>query len=132
MATVIDSSYALACLLPDERRPPTSDAVLSGVLLAPFIWPVELANALRNGVRRNRLGVAQARGLAASLAGLETRVVAPWNDEPARLLELALTHDLTAYDALYIDLCLAERSDLATRDDGLAKAAARVGIRIHS
>ena len=56
--------------------------------------------------------------------------MAPWHDEPERYLALALAHDLTPYDAIYIDLCLAERAALATCDAALALAAARVGIRI--
>ena len=129
---VIDSSYALACMLPDERRPDTLDPVLGAVLLAPFIWPIEIASAMRNGVRRKRFDAAQAMALATHVTGLDARVVEAWHHEAARYLELSLAHDLTPYDAIYIDLCLSERSALATCDRELSAAAARLGIRIHS
>ena len=131
MAIVIDSSYALACLLPDESSPETMDAVLGEALVAPFIWPIEIASAMRNNVRRHRLRRAEAESLSRAIGGLGTTIVTPWHDEPERYLDVALAHDLTPYDAIYIDLCLAERSALATRDTVLALAAARVGIRIH-
>ena len=131
MSVVIDSSYALACMMPDEKRPQTMEQVLGSVLLAPFIWPIEIASAMRNGVRRRRLARSQALDLTALVAGLGAKIVAPWHDTAARYLELSLSHDLTPYDAIYIDLCLGERCTLATCDGELAKAAARVGIRIH-
>jgi predicted nucleic acid-binding protein len=132
MSVVIDSSYALACMLPDERRPESMDAVLAQVLLTPFTWPIEIASALRNGLRHQRFSAAQAGALAENVSALGARVVPPWHDDPGRYLAFAMTHGLTPYDALYIDLCLGERSALATRDAGLSSAAARVGIRVHS
>ena len=131
-AIVIDSSYALACMLPDERRPDTMNIVLGETLLAPFIWPIEIASAMRNGVRRKRFTPAQAGALASHVAGLDARIVPPWHHEASRYLELALAHGLTPYDAIYIDLCLSERSPLATHDSELSAAATRVGIRVHS
>ncbi len=131
-AIVIDSSYALACMLPDERRPDTMNAVLSATLLAPFIWPIEIASAMRNGVRRGRFTQAQAGALASHVAGLDARIVPPWHHDASRYLELAIVHSVTPYDAIYIDLCLSEHSALATHDSDLSLAAARVGIRIHS
>ena len=60
---VIDSSYTLALVMPDESRPASVDAVLAERLLAPTIWPLELAHALRNGLRSGRLREAQTDGL---------------------------------------------------------------------
>jgi predicted nucleic acid-binding protein len=87
---------------------------------------------VRNGLRRRRFNRAQADALASHMAGLDTRIVAPWHHEASRYLQLAMAHDLTPYDAIYIDLCLSERAELATCDAELVHAALRVGIRIHS
>lgn len=131
-AIVLDSSYALACMLPDERRPDTMRAVLAEVLIVPFIWPIEIASAMRNVVRRKRLNPTQARSFATHVTRLDARIVAPWHNEAARYLDMAVAHELTPYDAIYIDLCLSERSALATCDRELSLAATRLGIRIHS
>ncbi len=131
-AIVIDSSFALACLMPNERRPDSMDAVLDAVLVAPFIWPIEIASAMRNGVRRRRFDEAQAGRLASLVTGLGPRVTEPWHNDPSRYLELALVHGLSPYDAIYIDLCLSTRNALATCDRDLSEAAARVGIPVHS
>ena len=132
MAIVIDSSYALACMMPDERRPRTMDGVLGEVLLAPFIWPIEIASAMRNAVRRRRFGRPQALDIAAHVSAIGARIVAPWHEAAARYLEVSLAHELTPYDAIYIDLCLGERSGLATCDAELAGAAARLGIPLYT
>jgi len=132
MTVVIDSSYALACVMPDESGPATMEAVLGEVLLAPFIWPIEIASALRNGVRRRRFDTMQAVGIATHVADLDARIAAPWHNEPARYLELSLAYELTPYDAIYLDLCLTQRAALATCDAALAAAASRLGVRTHT
>ncbi len=42
----------------------------------------------------------------------------------------ALSHDLTAYDAAYIDLAAQRRCALATLDERLAQAARNVGLDV--
>jgi len=43
--------------------------------------------------------------------------------DDAAIVDLAMKHDLTAYDAAYLDLALRERLPLATLDRKLAAAA---------
>jgi predicted nucleic acid-binding protein len=40
-------------------------------------------------------------------------------------------HDLTPYDAMYLELALQWRCPLATRDAELASAARRAGVTVH-
>ncbi len=53
---VIDCSYALAMVMPDEQRPPGIGQVAQTRMLVPSIWPYEVANAFRSAVRRGRIG----------------------------------------------------------------------------
>ena len=128
---VIDSSYALALVMPDETRSVSMTQVLSQPLLAPFIWPVELANATRNAVRRTRLRERQVTGLCADLDVLDVEIVASWQQSAQRYFEVAQAYDLTPYDALYLDLALTRRCAIATCDQRLASAAQRVGLSVH-
>ena len=128
---VIDSSYALACVMPDEVRPAGMGAVLSEALLAPFLWPLELASAARSAVRRKRLDAAQARSLCVKLLDLDVEVVRPWHDEPLRYFDLAVSHALTPYDGVYLDLALTRRCPIATRDVALIAAAERLGLQVY-
>lgn len=128
---VLDSSYALALVMPDESCPGSVARVMREPLLAPFVWPVEVANAMRSAVRRARLREHEVTGLCADLDHFDIEIVAPWQRAAQRWFEVAQAHDLTAYDAVYLDLALTRRCALATRDEQLAVAAQRVGLTVH-
>ena len=128
---VVDSSYALALLMPDVSRPASVAQVMQDRLLAPFIWPVEIANAMRNAVRRNRLLEDEVSGWCAGVGEFDVEVVGPWHNAAQRYFEVAQAHQLTPYDAMYLDLALQRRCALATRDGALTQAARRVGVPVH-
>ncbi len=129
---VLDSSYALALVMPDETRPTSLATVLREPLAAPFLWPAEIANAMRTAVRRSRVLEREVPALCADVDELDVEIVRPAFDDPVRFFELAQKHDLTPYDALYLELALQRRCALATRDAGLTRAAARSGIEVHA
>ena len=76
---VIDCSYALAMVMPDEMRPASLAQVVTGRLLVPPIWPYEVANAFRSAVRRGRVAEPEILGVCSRIEGLQ--------------FELAGTHD---------------------------------------
>jgi predicted nucleic acid-binding protein len=129
---VIDSSYTLALVMPDEERPASMNGVLKERLASPMIWPLEIANAMRSSVRRARLSLPQVEELCQRIADLEIDVVSPAHGQPKRHFDAAQAHDLMPYDAMYLDLALQWRSGLATRDSALAAAALRAGVAVFS
>lgn len=127
---VLDCSYTLAMVMPDEARPQDLPAVMDARLFAPGIWPVELANALRNGVRRGRLAQTEVQAVCARVEAFEVET-APTPDLGVRQRYLAAhAHDLSAYDAAYLELALQRRCALATLDAQLAAAARRAGVSV--
>lgn len=50
------------------------------------------------------------------------------NPQPKDLLALALRHDLTSYDAAYLDLALRRQLPIATKDVALREAALASGV----
>jgi predicted nucleic acid-binding protein len=127
---VIDCSYAMAMVMPDEARPASLGVVEQARLLAPPIWVFEVANAFRMAVRRSRLPGEEAARLArriddyaVELAGGETSV--------QQRVVAAQSHELTAYDAAYLDLALLRRCPLATLDGRIAAQARRLGLVVH-
>lgn len=131
MEVIADCSVMMALVLPDEAGALSAaqqDALLRADLCAPFIWPVEVAHTLRKCVRRKRITAAQADRIAETLEGFGVQVID--NGGPLRRwMDLAIAHDLSAYDCSYIDLALATRNPLATLDGHLATAARRLGVR---
>lgn len=127
---VVDCSYAMAMVMPDERRPNSLSLAEESRLVAPSIWIYEVANALVMAVRRRRLRAEQAAMLSQRIEGYgididhaDTGVHQRW--------VAAQSHDLSAYDAAYLDLALRRRWGLATLDTRLAELARRLGLVVH-
>ncbi|MEF7613729.1 type II toxin-antitoxin system VapC family toxin [Aquincola sp. MAHUQ-54] len=127
---VVDTSYSLAAVMPDETRPASLEYALQARLLVPAIWPLEVANALRNSLRRGRLDAQQLPALCETLEALEVEVEQPSPSPLRGVLEAAQRHGLTPYDASYLELALQRRASLATLDTQLAAAARRANIPV--
>lgn len=127
---VVDCSYTMAMVMPDETRPASLSRALEGRLLAPALWPFEVANALRNVVRRGRLTGPDVPALCQRLEVYEIEVQAGSEGGVRQRYLASQTHELTAYDAAYLDLALQRRCALATLDARLAEAAARAGVAV--
>lgn len=130
MTVVLDSSYAMALTLPDESPPGSSAEVLRHALIAPHLFPLEVANASLNSVRRKKFPEAEVEKVCRSIEALGVEVTAPSGAGPAYHARLALAHGLSAYDAMYLDLALARRCALATADLKLASAARKAGLEV--
>ena len=131
---VLDNSIVMAWSFEDETDE-YADAVLDRLAttraVVPALWPLEVANALLMGERRNRSTQAETLKWTGILASLpividdETNAHA-WSDT----LNLARGHSLTAYDAAYLELAIRRGIPLATIDGKLKLAAASVGVAL--
>ena len=127
---VLDSSYALALFMPDESRPASMDAVLAERLIAPVLWPMELANATISGIRRRRIDERQAHAVCLAAEQLQVELFASKRLSADEWLAFAQSHRLTSYDAAYLELALVQRCALATCDSLRADAARHAGIPV--
>ena len=129
---VLDGSITLAWYFKDEADP-YADAVAASFPAArgwvPLIWPLEVANALAMGERRQRSTEAQAFAWLAYLESLPISVDDETNDRAwGEVLRLARSHRLSSYDAAYLELALRRGLPLATLDDKLKAAASALGV----
>lgn len=127
---VLDCSYALALVMPDEERPASMPDVQGTMLLAPPIWPFEIANAFSMAVRRQRLAAEDAARLVRRLDDYGIGI----DGEPVSLHQrylAAQNHALTAYDAAYLELALQRGCGLATLDVRMATRARELGMTVH-
>ena len=118
--TMADESSALA----DEAL---AQLRLGGGV-APQIWWAELRNALLASERRGRITPA---GTDAALAALDALPITV-DSTPlgAEVLRIGREHNLTVYDALYLELALRLDRPLATLDRKLARAAEAAGAAV--
>lgn len=133
---VLDSSVALAWYFQDEADA-YADAVAARFraarALVPLIWPLEVANAVLMGERRQRSTEAQAARWLGYLASLPIAVDDLTNDQAwSEVLRLGRAHRLSAYDAAYLELALRRNLPLATLDEGLQAAAGAAGVSVFS
>jgi predicted nucleic acid-binding protein len=129
---VVDCSYALAIVMPDEHQPQSAPQLADGLVLAPPIWPYEVANAFRSAVRRGRLAEADVMVLCAHLEELQVSVATPDDLSVRRGYIAAMARGLSAYDASYLELALQRGAALATMDRNMAEAARASGLAVLS
>lgn len=131
---VVDCSVAMTWLFKDEVTRQTAD-LLSRLdtesALVPGLWFLELANVMALAERKGRIKPDESAQFNAQLSKLDLEIDA---DAPARafehLLPLSRAHQLTCYDAVYLDLALRRQLPLATLDEPLRKAAKKLRVRL--
>ena len=129
---VLDCSIALAWCFPDEKAP-APEAVLDSLAtsrgVVPSLWHLEVANSLLVGERRKRSTEGDTVNWLRFLASLpiavdEETVTRAWST----VLTLARSHNLSAYDASYLELASRRGLPLASLDKDLMTAAKAIGI----
>jgi predicted nucleic acid-binding protein len=133
-ALVLDGSITMVWGFEDESE---SDGYAEAILdkmpelqaHVPFFWPLELANALLVGERRNRIKPAEAARFLTILGAFpiivdDQTVAHAWGDT----IHLARAHNLSSYDASYLELAIRLGLPLAAQDGKLKTAAQAMGL----
>ena len=126
---VIDNSVVMAWCFEDETSR-YADTVLDklevSTAIVPSIWPLEVGNVLLVAERKKRLSEADSARFIALLTELPITIE---QEPPGRMLKeilaLAREHQLSSYDASYLDLAMRKGLPIATLDNGLVAAAER-------
>ncbi|MBB4289309.1 putative nucleic acid-binding protein [Rhizobium leguminosarum] len=124
MPFVVDASVAAAWLLPDEESR-TAEEALSFLetedAFVPDLFWHEIRNILLTAERRKRISTEDVLACLMRLTSLPLRTVSREDHLP--ILRLAGKYQLSAYDAAYLALAVAENVSLATLDARLERAA---------
>lgn len=128
---VVDASAVGPIVFADEAHllpASAAERLLTGALIVPMHWHLEVANMVEAAVRRRRLTLEQASHV------LRTLSVDPQVDlETSRrawryIVPLARRHQLTVYDAAYLELAIRSEGSLASNDADLVAAARLEGV----
>jgi predicted nucleic acid-binding protein len=133
-AFVVDCSIAMAWLFHDEATPKTAallNRLATETALVPAWWFIEITNVLAMAEGKGRITATQSEAFIADLGklGIERDDEAP-DRAFTHLLTLCRTHQLTSYDAVYLDLAVRRNLPLASLHDDLRKTANKVGVRL--
>ncbi|HYM76488.1 MAG TPA: type II toxin-antitoxin system VapC family toxin [Candidatus Dormibacteraeota bacterium] len=134
MSLVIDSSVTLAWVYGDETTESVNqvfDWVSTSGAWVPGLWRLEVANVLEMSVRRKRHDADFRDATLADLAQLPIQVDGQTDQQAwSATLRLAVQHQLTVYDAAYLELALRRDLPLATLDEDLRRAATAEKVRV--
>jgi predicted nucleic acid-binding protein len=132
LAFILDCSVTMAWYFKDEANS-YAKAVRKSLTrvdaVVPGLWPLEVANILAMGERRQRSTEAEASKWLSYLQMLpihldDETAVRAWSD----ILHIARSYDLSAYDACYLELAIRAGLPLASLDDRLKATAASAGV----
>jgi predicted nucleic acid-binding protein len=132
--TLLDASAAVAWCIPDEFDR-EAEALLTHVAasgaIVPSLWVFEVENALRNAHRRKRLADAEAREIMSRLAALPIRIVdATESPRFYEALAISAEHEISVYDAVYLDTARRHGAALASRDRRVLEVAAALDVPV--
>ncbi len=134
MPFILDSSVALAWVLPDEGNVTLDalcDRLANDTALVPPVWPLEIGNVLLVAVKRGRLTTKDVKQLIAELRALPLEVDSHSTERALEdTLNLAKKYDLTTYDASYLELAMRRDLPLATLDSKLRQAGVSAKITL--
>jgi len=130
---VVDASMTLAWCF-DDKASEATDAVLRRLLLegaiAPAHWSLEVGNGLRFGERRGRIDRAKLAVVESLLRDLLVDIVPVDIPTMLRAVDIARRHDITVYDAAYLDLAAGRGLGLATTDQRLSAVCRKARVRV--
>ncbi len=134
MSFVVDSSIALTWCFEDEATQVT-DALLIRLTHdgahAPALWPLEVLNVLLMAQRRGRITAKARQDRLALLQSLPIALDTETAGQAWTITAmLADRHNLTLYDAAYLELAQRLAMPLATLDADLRRAANTLGVSL--
>ena len=128
---VLDASVASALLLDENEGTQAEPALVrmqSGKALVPLLWHLEVRNSLLSASRRGRLSGAK---LAERLEDLQDLPLSTDSDLDLDVaFRLAEKHELSIYDAVYLELAKRHAVPIATLDKSLSRAADRENLSL--
>ena len=128
---VVDASIVIAWLFDNEEEP-RSDEVLELLVedgaLVPHLWHLETRNTLLVAERSGRLSAEGVSERLDALMDLPIQTDQESNIQSA--FHLARVHELSFYDAIYLELAKRKGATLATLDRALSRAATAEGVRL--
>ncbi len=125
---ILDASMAMEWFADEpaagalERRTLLDDHVA----LVPHLWRFEVMNVVNLWRRRRIVTEAEGSVLLRDLMALPFAILE--EGDPEAIVNLALAHDLSTYDATYLHLAMISGEPLATLDRQLQQAAESVGV----
>lgn len=129
-ALVLDASLALEWFLPGGDAAALAKRRLldDRVAVVPHLWRFEVMNVIARRCRRQEFSQAEATAILNDIVRLPFGVVDQGN--PDSIVMLAVQHEISAYDAAYVNAAMLTGEPLATLDKRLQACAQAIGVTV--
>ena len=136
-ALVLDTSVAMKWAIPSAKETLAAESLqllkryTDGDInfIVPDVFWAEIGNVLWKGVRQRRWPQAVAERATSEIRGQDFFTVSSL-ELLADAMKIALVHDRSVYDCLYVALAIQFKTEMITADEGLANAlAARLPVK---
>lgn len=127
MELVADTNIFLAVALNEPEKDRIIRVTADCSASAPEILPYEIGNALSAMVKRRKLSVAEALQAEQSAAHIAVRLV---RVDVQTALQIALEHNIYAYDAYFLQCARVFSRPLLTLDRRMKRVARALGIDV--
>ncbi len=129
---VLDASLMAAWLLGEQTHAEATGLgtnLADAPVIVPSHWPIEISNTLRTHLKSGHLSIANFHVIMDRLDLVTIRVEPAIDlDEIGPLAQFSVTHNLTTYDAAYVQLAVQHEATLATLDRAMRAAAMKLNI----
>jgi predicted nucleic acid-binding protein len=136
MSYVFDSSFVAALIIPDEKNREVTriQRLLTemDIINTPQLLWYEITNVFKNLLRRKRYSLEEIKNFFPLLYALRlTTDFETGTNYSKKLFELCNDHNLSSYDAVYLELACRKKAILCTLDNNLNIAAKKCGVKIY-
>ena len=136
MSFVLDASVTMRWFFGDGKPAELTfaakvlDALKADDAIVPVTWGLEVANVIARAEARGLVTEARSGEFLELLEGVRIEAdAATFTQARSGTLQLARRHNLSAYDASYLELAVRRGLPLATLDEDLQKAAKKAGVK---
>ena len=131
---VVDNSVVMTWCFQDEMNDYAEavlDSLTEAVAIVPAVWSLEVINVLLVAERKGRLHEADSVRFISLLSQLPIVVDRSWPERLMKdLLAIGRAHNLSSYDAAYLELAMRQGLPIATLDRKLLEAAREIDLPI--
>lgn len=131
---VLDNTITMAWCFTEEATELTETLLsrlsdLTDSAIVPALWLYEVVNVTELAVQKRRITEEKADAFLESFADLPIEIENPTRAQMfVSVRGLVSRHQLTAYDASYLELAIRHKLPIASSDNALTNAARAVGV----
>ncbi|MBI3863841.1 MAG: type II toxin-antitoxin system VapC family toxin [Planctomycetia bacterium] len=134
MSIIADISVVLAWRFEEKQTEQALDVlrlIEREGLLVPSLWWSELENGILMGERRGRTTAEDSAAFVKLVRALPIRTdAAPRHQISDDIIDIGRRHQLTAYDAAYVELAMREGAVLASFDAAIRRCANKLKLMV--